>query len=61
MNTIKSTETVSCLHYGICHWDWLWIGVVGAMENDFGVRIIHSTISGEVIIFWEGDNLMSWI
>ena len=44
VNKINSAEMGSVLPYKICYRDWIWICVVGARENDLGVKRIHSNV-----------------
>ena len=61
MKTNNISEIGSCLPHGRFQKPCICLSVVQARENRFGVSRIHSTVSGEVINFWEGDNLTSRI
>ena len=51
VNKTNITETGSCLRHGRCQQDCIWLIAVGLKENDIGVRIYHSTVSGGFSIF----------
>ena len=52
--TANNAEIGIGLPYGRRYWGWLLICVVGARYNDFIVRRIHSTVSGDVFKYSRG-------